>query len=45
VVGIHIGDDFIVDCRFDMTKARSIARCGYMDYAVVEAVFQMKRPG
>jgi len=45
VVGIHIGDEFIRDGRFDMTKAKTIARCGYMDYAVVEEVFQMRRPG
>jgi flavin reductase (DIM6/NTAB) family NADH-FMN oxidoreductase RutF len=45
VVGIHIGDDFIRDGRFDMTKAKTIARCGYMDYAVVEALFEMVRPG
>lgn len=45
VVGIHIDDAFVIDGRFDMAKAKSIARCGYMDYAVVEAVFQMKRPG
>lgn len=45
VVGIHIGDDFIRDGRFDLTRAKTIARCGYMDYAVVEAVFEMVRPG
>jgi hypothetical protein len=27
-----------------MTLARTIARCGYMDYAVVDSLFQMQRP-
>jgi flavin reductase (DIM6/NTAB) family NADH-FMN oxidoreductase RutF len=45
VVGVHIGDDFIRDGRFDMAKARTIARCGYMDYAAVESLFEMVRPG
>jgi len=44
VVGVHIDDACIRDGRFDMTKARSIARCGYHDYAVVESLFEMKRP-
>ena len=45
VVGIHIDESFIRDGRFDMAMARTIARCGYADYAVVEAVFEMVRPG
>lgn len=45
VVGIHIEERFIKDGRFDMAAARTIARCGYMDYAVVDAVFAMERPG
>ncbi len=44
VVGIHVDEAFIRDGRFDMTIARTIARCGYMDYAVVETLFQMQRP-
>ena len=44
VVGIHIDEACISEGRFDMTRARSIARCGYMDYAVVDSLFQMKRP-
>jgi flavin reductase (DIM6/NTAB) family NADH-FMN oxidoreductase RutF len=44
VVGIYVADGFIRDGRFDMTSARSIARCGYMDYAVVETLFEMERP-
>ena len=45
VVGVHIDARFITDGRFDTAKARTIARCGYMDYAVVESVFAMERPG
>jgi flavin reductase (DIM6/NTAB) family NADH-FMN oxidoreductase RutF len=45
VVGIHIADELIVDGMVDITRARPIARLGYRDYAVVEKVFQMTRPG
>ncbi len=44
VVGVHVDEAYIRDGRFDMTAARSIARCGYMDYAVVDSLFQMRRP-
>jgi flavin reductase (DIM6/NTAB) family NADH-FMN oxidoreductase RutF len=44
VVGVHVDERCLKDGRFDMTAARTIARCGYMDYAVVDAVFQMQRP-
>lgn len=44
VVGVHIADDCLTDGRFDLLKARPIARCGYQDYATVEALFSMTRP-
>ena len=44
VVGIHIDDALITDGMVDITRARPIARLGYMDYAVVDAVFAMPRP-
>jgi flavin reductase (DIM6/NTAB) family NADH-FMN oxidoreductase RutF len=44
VVGVYIDDAFVVDGRFDMTAARTIARCGYSDYAVVDQVFSIRRP-
>jgi flavin reductase (DIM6/NTAB) family NADH-FMN oxidoreductase RutF len=44
VVGIHVDERFIRDGQFDMAAARTIARCGYMDYAVVDSLFTMKRP-
>jgi flavin reductase (DIM6/NTAB) family NADH-FMN oxidoreductase RutF len=44
VVGIHIADEAIDDGMVDITRLRTIARCGYHDYAVVESVFAMIRP-
>jgi flavin reductase (DIM6/NTAB) family NADH-FMN oxidoreductase RutF len=45
VVGVHIRDEFIIDGRFDTAKAKPISRGGYQDYATVEAVWEMFRPG
>ncbi|WP_128291720.1 flavin reductase family protein [Afifella aestuarii] len=44
VVSIYVDDRFIRDDRFDMAAARTIARCGYFDYAVVDGVFEIIRP-
>ena len=44
VIGVHIDERCIRDGRFDMTLARTIARCGYADYAVVDEVFSIIRP-
>jgi flavin reductase (DIM6/NTAB) family NADH-FMN oxidoreductase RutF len=44
VVGVHIDDRFIVGGRLDTAAMRPIARCGYDEYATVEAVFSMRRP-
>ncbi len=44
VTGIHIVDHAIRDGRFDMAGQRTIARCGYKDYAVVDELFEMSRP-
>jgi len=44
VVGFHIDERFLVDGRFDIARAQSLARCGYQDYAAVEKVFAMARP-
>jgi flavin reductase (DIM6/NTAB) family NADH-FMN oxidoreductase RutF len=44
VVGVYIDDAFIKDGRVDTAAMQPIARCGYMDYAVVNKVFQMARP-
>ncbi|MGD9868870.1 MAG: flavin reductase family protein [Hyphomicrobiales bacterium] len=45
VVGIHIDDAAIVEGRVDITALKPIARLGYMDYAVVDKVFAIRRPG
>jgi flavin reductase (DIM6/NTAB) family NADH-FMN oxidoreductase RutF len=44
VVGIHIDDALITDGMVDIIKARPIARLGYMDYCVVDEVFEILRP-
>ncbi len=44
VVGIHIDDELIVNGMVDICRAQPIARLGYMDYAVVDQVFQMISP-
>ena len=44
VVGVHIDDSLIVDGRVDICRARPIARMGYMDYAVIDGVFEMVAP-
>ncbi len=44
VVGVHIDDRLIVDGKVDICRARPIARLGYMDYAVIDQVFQMIAP-
>jgi flavin reductase (DIM6/NTAB) family NADH-FMN oxidoreductase RutF len=44
VVGIHIDDRVIRDGIVDVTKIRPLARLGYMDFAVVNDVFEMIRP-
>ncbi len=44
VLGIYVDDAFIEDGMIDITRLKTIARCGYQDYAVVDSVFAMKRP-
>lgn len=44
VLGIHIDDNFIRDGLVDVAAMKPIARFGYMDYAVVDDIFSMKRP-
>ena len=43
VVRVHIDDSVIVDGMIDMARIRPISRLGYMDFAVVEGVFEMHR--
>jgi flavin reductase (DIM6/NTAB) family NADH-FMN oxidoreductase RutF len=44
VVGVHIAEAVLKDGRFDMLAARTIARCGYRDYAEVTTIFEALRP-
>ena len=45
VVGVHIDEAVLVAGQIDLTLVRPIARCGYQDFALVEALFSMPRPG
>jgi len=44
VVGVWIDDAYIKDGLAQITRMKPIARCGYQDYAVLDEVFQMRRP-
>ena len=44
VVGVHIDDAMLADGLFDVTRAGNVSRLGYMDFAEIEAVYQMRRP-
>lgn len=44
VVGVHIDDRCLTDGLFDIVKAGTIARLGYMDYATVTETFSARRP-
>jgi flavin reductase (DIM6/NTAB) family NADH-FMN oxidoreductase RutF len=44
VVGVHIEDAYLTDGLFDIVKAGSTTRLGYMDYASVTETFAMRRP-
>ena len=46
VVRVHINQACLVDGQFDITRARTIARCGYRgDYVEAGETFEMLRPG
>ena len=45
VVGVHIADAAIVDGKVDVTLLKPLARLGYGDYAVIDEVFTLPRPG
>jgi flavin reductase (DIM6/NTAB) family NADH-FMN oxidoreductase RutF len=45
VVRIHLDEAVLTEGRVDLTKIKPIARLGYMDYALVDNIFEMKRPG
>lgn len=41
VVGVHIDESVLTDGQIDLSKAKPIARLGYLDYAKVDEVFSM----
>jgi len=45
VLGIHIADEAIVQGRVSVAKLHPIARLGYSEYARIEEIFKMIRPG
>ncbi len=45
VLGVHIDDEVLVDGRVSIAKLHPIARLGYREFAAVEQVFNMARPG
>jgi flavin reductase (DIM6/NTAB) family NADH-FMN oxidoreductase RutF len=46
VIGVHLDERFVNDGIVDTAAIRPIARCGYLgDYAVVDELFEMLRPG
>lgn len=44
VVGVHIDEAFLTDGLFDIARAKTVSRLGYMDYAAVTQTFAMRRP-
>ena len=45
VVGLHIDEAILSDGKIDNTKLKFLTRLGYKNYASVEKVFSMDRPG
>lgn len=45
VVGISIDDRFITDGMVDTAAMKPLSRLGYHDYAVINELFTMRRPG
>ena len=45
VTGVHLRDECLVEGRLDVTRYKPLSRLGYRDYAVVEEVFTLARPG
>ncbi len=44
VVGVHIDENFLTNGLFDIVKAGSVARLGYMDYLKATETFSARRP-
>ncbi len=44
VVGVYIDEAALTDGLFDIVKAGTVSRLGYMDYSSISETFQMRRP-
>tara|TARA_Y100001933_G_scaffold220915_1_gene230441 strand:+ start:943 stop:1575 length:633 start_codon:yes stop_codon:yes gene_type:complete len=44
VVGIHIDESVIREGRVDLRLLRPVSRLGYLDYSIVDSLFEMPRP-
>lgn len=44
VMGVYLRDDCMNEGRFDVTRAKPLARLGYRDYSAVRAPFELTRP-
>ena len=44
VVGIHIKDEVLDDGKVNLEKIKPLSRLGYLDYSVVDNIFEMQRP-
>lgn len=44
VVGVHIDERFIAEGRLRMDLMHTLARCGYFDYASIDALTDLPRP-
>lgn len=45
VIAIHLADDYLTpNGRFDVLKARPLARLGYLDYTAVDSCFELTTP-
>jgi len=45
VTGVHMRDDCMRDGRFDVMSFNPLSRLGYKDYAKVDNIFSLTRPG
>ena len=45
VIGVHMAESAVIDGRFEVMTYRPLSRLGYRDYASVDKVFSLKRPG
>jgi flavin reductase (DIM6/NTAB) family NADH-FMN oxidoreductase RutF len=44
VIGVHVDEAILKAGRVDAEHFRLLARLGYMDYSVVERIFELQRP-